>query len=63
MAYEKKRTYYGEKLNYSTSIKTLYSVVNKLIDNKQEVVLPGSKNDQELADSFMNYFLEKRSKI
>ena len=38
---------------------TLYSVVNKLLDNKQETVLPSSKSDEDLVDSSINYFLEK----
>ena len=63
LAYEKKRSYYDQKLKDMPNNKTLYSVVNELIDNKQEVVLPMADSDQELADSFMNYFSEKISKI
>ena len=50
LAYKKNRNYYGDKLNSSTNTKVLYSVVNKLLDKKQEVTLPESKSDKELAD-------------
>ena len=53
----------NDRLNEMSSSKTLYSVVNKLLDNKQETVLPSSKSNKNLADSFMNYFLEKILKI
>ena len=41
----------------------LFSVVNKLLDKKQEVFLPTSKSQKELADFFMQYILENISKI
>ena len=41
----------------------MYSVVNKLLDKKQNTVLPDAKNDKELADAFVKYFSEKISKI
>ena len=59
LAYEKKRKYYDEKLSDMSNSKTFYSVVNKLLDNKQEVILPSSRSDKELANSFMDYFLDK----
>ena len=62
LAYRKKKDYYTKKLNEGNS-KTLYSVVNKLLDKKQDVVLPDSKSDKELADSFVNYFSDKISNI
>ena len=37
--------------------------MNKLLDSKQERILPASNSDKELADSFMTYFQEKISKI
>ena len=63
LAYQKKRTYYEEKLNNMSNSRSLYSVVNKLLDSKQEVVLPSAASDKELADSFMDYFMEKISNI
>ena len=34
-----------------------------MLDKKQEIVLPDTKNDLELADSFINYFTNKIDKI
>ena len=39
-----------------------YSTV-KLLDKKQEIILPDSKTDKELANSFMTYFTDKIQKI
>ena len=58
LAYSKNREFYTEKLSKANSSKT-YSVVNKLLD----VVLPSTKNDKELADSFAKYFSDKITKI
>ena len=64
LAFEKKRKYYSERLgNSSNSSESLYSVINKLLDKKQENILPDTKNDLELADSFINYFTNKIDKI
>ena len=38
-------------------------MVNKLSDNSSERILPTSTSDLELANSFMNYFCGKISKI
>ena len=62
LAYTKKREYYQKKLNEGNS-KTMYSVVNKLLDKKQETVLPDATSDKELADSFVKYFSDKITKI
>ena len=35
LAYVKKRNFYSEKLNEASNSKVLYSVVNRLLDNKQ----------------------------
>ncbi len=58
LAYEKKKKYYAEKLD-THNRKTLFSVVNKLLDKNQEVTLPDANSDNELAESFMNYFINK----
>ena len=63
LAYKKKRKYYEEKFKDNSSPKTLYAVVNKLLDNSPERILPTSTSDLELANSFMNYFCDKISKI
>ena len=64
LAFEKKRIYYSERLrNSSNPSKSLYSVTNKLLDKKQETILPETTNDLELADSFINYFTNKIDKI
>ena len=61
-AHKKKCSYYADRLE-STNGKDLYSVVNQLLDNKQDKVLPDSKDDAKLADDFMNYFTDKIKKI
>ena len=45
------------------SSKELYRVVNKLLDNTKEVVLPKSSTDVDLANDFSKYFSEKVRKI
>ena len=62
LAYTKKKEFYTRKLKEGNS-KTMYSVVNKLLDKKQERVLPDAKSDKELADGFVKYFSEKIAKI
>ena len=61
LAQEKKHKYYADKLGSSDS-KKLYSVVNQLLDNNQDVILPDTNDDKELANGFMNYFVEKNEK-
>ena len=62
LAYKKKRDHFTNKLNQGNS-KTMYSVVNKLLDKKQDVVLPTAGSDKELADGFAKYFTEKITKL
>ena len=37
----------------------MYSVINQLLDNNQDVTLPDSKSDEDLANGLMQYFMEK----
>ena len=62
MARKKKQKYYGDKRNSKDS-KTLYSVINKLLDKEQVVILPNVNSERELANSFMKYFIDKIEKI
>ena len=62
LAKDKKISYVSRKLEQGTT-KTLYSVVNELIDNEKEVVLPTAESDEELAERFLKYFKEKIDKI
>ena len=62
LADTKKRKYYEEKFKDNSSSKILYPVVNKLLDNSPERILP-TTSDLELPNSFMNYFCDKISKI
>ena len=41
----------------------MFSAINKLLDKKQETSLSEAKSDKELADDFLNYFIEKIAKI
>ena len=61
-SFEKKKNYVREKLDQKSG-KTLYSVVNKLMDNEKEVILPNVASDKELANNFLMYFKEKIEKI
>ena len=63
LALSKKKEYFDSKLNEMKNSKTIYTVMNKLLDSKQERILPATYSDKELADSFMTYFQEKISKI
>ncbi len=63
LAYAKKRKFYSDKLEESSNSKSMYSAINKLLDKKQETSLPDAKSDKELADDFLNYFIEKIEKI
>ena len=62
LAFKKKRDHFTNKLNQGNS-KTMYYVVNKLLDKKQDVVLPTAGSDKELADGFATYFSEQISKL
>ena len=62
MAFTKKKEYYSKKLKEGNG-RNMYKVVNKLLDKKQDTVLPEAKSDKELADSFVKFFAEKISKI
>ena len=59
----KKKSYVAEKLRQGNSTRSLYSVVNQMIDRKKEVVLPKAESDKELADRFQTFFKEKIEKI
>ena len=61
-SFAKKKEYVRAKLEQKSG-KSLYSVVNKLIDGEKEVILPNAKSDKELANNFLVYFKEKIEKI
>ena len=62
LAFEKKKKLVSNKLEEGSS-KTLYAVVNELIDNKKVAVLPKSESDASLASRFQVFFREKIEKI
>ena len=62
-SFNKKKSLVSNKLKQGNSCKSLYSVVNRMIDNKKEAVLPKCTSDSELADRFQTYFKEKIEKI
>ena len=57
MAFTKKKEYYSKKLEEGNG-RNMYKVVNKLLDKKQDTVLPEAKSDKELADSLVKFFAE-----
>ena len=62
LAYKKKRDHVSTMLKEGNS-KSMYSVVNKLLDKKQDVVLPTTGSDKELADGFSKFFHDKIAKL
>ncbi len=63
LAQAKKKSYICNKLSTDTSCKTLYAIVDNLLDNEQEAMLPTSSSDISLANEFRAYFSEKVNKI
>ena len=62
LAFDKKKQYVSTKLAQGSS-KTLYAVVNELIDNKKHAALPKAESDASLANRFQTFFREKIEKI
>ena len=62
LEFDKKKRYASTKLEQGSS-KTLYAVVNELIDNKKQAVLPKAESDASLANKFQTFFKEKIEKI
>ena len=62
LAFDKKKKLVTKKLEEGSS-KTLYAVVNELIDNTKKVVLPKSDSHLDLANQFQIFFKEKIEKI
>ena len=58
----KKKFHISEKLKDGSS-KALYSVVNQLMDNTKETVLPSADSDDQLAEKFLSFFQDKVEKI
>ena len=58
LAHKKKCKHYNDRLDGANN-KVLYSTINKLLDNEKDVILPVTKSDADLANSFLNYFTEK----
>ena len=63
LSVSKKKSYITDKLQSNTSSKEVYNVVNQLLDNQKEVLLPSSNSNVELANEFCNFFSNKVAKI
>ena len=63
LALRKQKSYYERKIGDCTGQKEMYSCVNRLLDRKQESVLPEHTSSFELANKFAKYFKEKIQKI
>ena len=61
LAMDKKQSYVSRKLMAGN--RSLYSVVDELLDNGKEVILPTTVSDVELANKFRQYFGDKVNKI
>ena len=57
LALEKKKSFVSAKLEENPN-KNLYSVVNSLLDNNRETILPTATSDQELANKYHSQRLE-----
>ena len=62
MAQNKKKSLISQKIDQGSS-RSLYQVVNNLTDSKKSSVLPEAKTDEELANSFLQFFNQKIEKI
>ena len=62
LARQKKLKYYSDKLKSNNS-KTLYFTINQLLDKNQDVILPDTNSENEMANSFMKHFTNKIEKI
>ena len=62
LAFDKKKQLVSSKLKQGSS-KTLYAVVDELIDNKKQAVLPKAESDASLANKFQILFNDKIKKI
>ena len=64
LAFNKKRTYYADKIDECKgNSKSLFSTLNKLLDEGQTVILPNHESSVELAEKFKNYFKDKITNI
>ena len=62
MAKSKKISSIAQKIEKGT-LRSLYQVVNNLTDSRKASVLPSAKSDEELANSFLDFFNQKIEKI
>ena len=64
LANHKKKTFYAQEIDKCNgNSKSLYNCANKLLDLKQDVVLPSHESSKKLAEQFKIYFKEKISDI
>ena len=65
LSFKKKKEYLEKKVNNSAQkSRTLYKIVNRVLDRKQTIVLPDYTEDiNVLANDFNNYFIDKIIKI
>ena len=64
MSTEKQETYYNNLIkNASNEQKQLYKVVEKVLDKKEERVLPTHKDPVKLANEFNHYYIDKIEKL
>ena len=63
LAKSKKKSYVTIKLASDKSSKNVYTIVNNILDNNQETLLPSSPSDITLANEFRKYFSDKVNKI
>ena len=64
MSTEKQETYYNNLIkNASNEQKQLFKVVEKVLDKKEERVLPTHTDPVKLANEFNNYYIDKIEKL
>ena len=59
LACSKQREYYRRKIGECKGQRAMYNCVNRLLDRKQESVLPEHTSPQDLANGFAKYFKDK----
>ena len=64
LAFNKKRSYFAKKIeDCNGNSKALFNSLDKLLDERQETVLPSHESSSELAERFQSYFRDKISNI
>ena len=59
LKYKKCHSFHTLILQSKHDTKKLYKIINDMISGKTQNLMPPNKTDEELANRFANYFLDK----